>query len=191
MRLDLRSPFVVSTHDLGRRPGSMRTLELSVPAPASLAIELIGVPEGSLVEVQLRLEAVVEGVLASGRAWATVTGECARCLDPIQDDLETAIQELYLYPETDADTDEADISRLDGEFFDLEPVLRDAVVLALPFRPVCESDCPGLCIDCGERLRDNPDHTHEESVDPRWASLAALKTNSAGDMATMTSENEE
>ncbi|MDX6318173.1 MAG: hypothetical protein QOD35_1573 [Nocardioidaceae bacterium] len=177
MRLDPRSPLVINTHELGRRPGSMRTLELSVPAPEDLGIELIGVPAGSPVEVELRLEAVMEGVLASGRAWVTLSGECARCLEPLEDDLEVTLQELYVYPESDAEEDEA--SRLEGELLDLEPVLRDAVVLALPFRPVCTPDCPGLCLECGARLQDDPGHAHEESVDPRWAALSTLTTNAA------------
>jgi uncharacterized protein len=177
MRLDPRSPLVINTHELGRRPGSMRTLELSVPAPEDLGIELIGVPAGSPVEVELRLEAVMEGVLASGRAWVTLSGECARCLEPLEDDLEVTLQELYVYPESDAEEDEA--SRLEGELLDLEPVLRDAVVLALPFRPVCTPDCPGLCLECGARLQDDPGHAHEESIDPRWAALSTLTTNTA------------
>jgi uncharacterized protein len=177
MRLDPRSPLVINTHELGRRPGSMRTLELSVPAPEDLGIELIGVPAGSPVEVDLRLEAVMEGVLASGRAWVTLSGECARCLEPLEDDLEVTLQELYVYPESDAEEDEA--SRLEGELLDLEPALRDAVVLALPFRPVCTPDCPGLCLECGARLQDDPGHAHEESVDPRWAALSTLTTNAA------------
>lgn len=177
MRLDPRSQLVINTHELTRRPGSMRTLELTVPAPPDLSIEMLGVPDGSPVQVQLRLEAVMEGVLASGRAWATVTGECARCLEPIEDDIDVTLQELYVYPESDAGEDEA--SRLDGELFDLEPALRDAVVLALPFRPVCDQDCQGLCPECGVRLSDDPAHTHDDDVDPRWAALTSVSTSTA------------
>ncbi len=177
MRLDPRSPLVINTHELGRRPGSMRALELSVPAPADLGIELIGVPAGSPVEVELRLEAVMEGVLASGRAWATLTGECARCLDPLEQELEVPLQELYVYPESDAEEDEA--SRLEGELLDLEPALRDAVVLALPFRPICSQECLGLCLECGARLADDPGHAHDESIDPRWVALSTLTSNTA------------
>jgi uncharacterized protein len=173
MRADPRSPFVVNTHDLGRRPGSMRTLELSAPAPADLGIELLGVPEGSPVSIELRLEAVMEGVLASGVAQASLAGECARCLEPFDDEVDVEFQELYVYPESDAEDDEA--RRLDGELLDLEPAIRDAVVLALPFQPVCEPDCEGLCPECGARLLDDPGHGHED-VDPRWAALSALMT---------------
>ena len=177
MRLDQRSPLVVNTHDLGRRPGAMRELRLSVPAPADLQVELVGVLPGSPVEMEIRLESVMEGVLASGSARVRLTGECARCLGPIEDDLEVALQELYVYPESDAQEDEA--ARLDGELLDLEPVLRDAVVLALPFRPMCRADCPGLCVECGARLADQPGHSHAESIDPRWGALAALHRDEA------------
>ena len=178
MRLDPRSPFVVNTHELGRRPGTMRTRELSAPAPGDLGIKVLGVPEGSLVEIDLRLESVMEGVLATGRAWVQLEGECSRCLERIEDDLEVEFQELYVYPESDAEPDEA--SRLDGEWLDLEPAIRDAVVLALPFQPVCEPGCQGLCLDCGVRLSDHPGHAHDEDVDPRWAALSALKTSDTG-----------
>jgi len=174
MRLDPRSPYVVNTHDLGRRPGVMRERRLSVPAPADLGVELMGVPSGSPVEMDLRLESVMEGVLLTGTAQVQLTGECARCLGPIEDDLEAALQELYVYPESEAEEDEA--ARLDGELLDLEPLLRDAVVLALPFRPVCRPDCPGLCVECGIRLADQPDHHHQNGVDPRWGALAVLQT---------------
>ncbi len=178
MRLDPRSPLVLNTHELGRRPGSMRTQESSVPAPADLGVEMLGVPEGSPVQLQFRLEAVMEGVLVTGEARTKVAGECARCLEPFEDVLEVTFQELYVYPESEAEEDEA--SRLVEEHLDLEPVLRDAVVLALPFQPVCSAGCPGLCPDCGVRLADDPGHTHEEEVDPRWAALSGLKTKNAG-----------
>jgi uncharacterized protein len=159
----------------------MQLKKLTVPAPADLGIELLGVPEGSPVELKLRLEAVMEGVLVTGEARATVAGECARCLEAFEDNLEVSFQELYVYPESDAEEDEA--SRLVEDHLDLEPVLRDSVVLALPFQPVCSPDCPGLCPDCGVRLADEPAHGHVEQVDPRWAALSALKTTNAGSEA--------
>ena len=149
-----------------------------VPAPADLGIAILGVPEGSEVELTCLLESVLEGVLASGTAQVQVTGECARCLDPIGDSLAVEFQELYVYPESDAQDDEA--SRLHHELLDLEPALRDAVVLALPFRPVCQEDCPGLCAECGARLADDLQHNHGAPIDPRWAVLAALTDDDAG-----------
>jgi uncharacterized metal-binding protein YceD (DUF177 family) len=74
------------------------------------------------------------------------------------------------------DTEQDDEERyLDGDLLDLEPVLRDAVVLALPMSPLCLQDCPGLCIECGVPLADaGPGHRHDDSPDPRWAALEQL-----------------
>ena len=179
--LDPRAPLVLDTRELGRRPGSQREVELSVPAPAELGIEVLRVPEGSPVELDLRLEAVMEGVLLTGTATAALEGECVRCLEPIEDDILARLQELYVYPEQHdraAEHDDRDLddetSRLDDDQIDLEPLLRDAVVLALPFQPLCREDCPGLCTECGARLADDSDHAHEAPIDPRWASLDQL-----------------
>lgn len=188
MRLDPRAPFVVNTHDLGRRPGLMRERTLSVPAPDDLRVELMGVRPGSTVALDIRLESVMEGVLATGSAQVVLDGECARCLGPIEDDLEVALQELFVYPESEAGEDEA--ARLDGDLLDLEPILRDAVVLALPFRPVCRPDCPGLCVECGARLADQPGHTHAEGIDPRWGALVALKSDQPAAVAAGDIEKE-
>ena len=167
---------MLDTRELGRRPGSQRQVTLTVPAPADLGIEVLRVPEGSPVELDLRLEAVMEGVLVTGSASAELTGECARCLEPIEDEIEVRFQELFVYDEHQNSSEEDDeVSMLEGDLLDLEPLLRDAVVLALPFQPLCEDDCPGLCPDCGVRLADDPEHSHEDPIDPRWAGLAGLK----------------
>ncbi len=168
---------MLDTRELGRRPGSQREVTRTVPAPADLGIEVLSVPEGSPVELDLRLEAVMEGVLVTGTATADLRGECVRCLEPIVDQIDVTFQELFVYdaePGTDA-AEDPEVSVLEDDLVDLEPLLRDAVVLALPFQPLCREDCPGLCAECGARLADDPDHGHEEQVDPRWAALAELK----------------
>lgn len=169
--LDHRAPLVVDTRELGRRPGSMRKASRTVPAPKDLGIDVFGVPEGSDLELALRLEAVMEGVLVSGTAWAEASGECVRCLDPLERELEVEFQELYAYPGS-VEGDE-EVHRLEGDLLDLEPAVRDAVVLALPLQPVCRDDCPGLCSECGARLADDPDH-HHDAVDLRWAALQSV-----------------
>ena len=167
---------MLDTRELGRRPGSQREVSLTVPAPADLGIDVLLVPEGSPVDIDLRLEAVMEGVLVTGTARAALEGECARCLEPIHDDVEARFQELYVYIEHQTSHDEDDdVSRLQDDLVDLEPQLRDAVVLELPFQPMCEPDCPGLCPECGARLAEDPDHSHEAPIDPRWAGLADLQ----------------
>jgi uncharacterized protein len=173
---------VLDTRELGRRPGAERTVSMTAPAPADLGIEVLGVPEGSPVTFELRLEAVVEGVLVTGRAHAELVGECVRCLDDIRRGMDAELCELFVYDDPDrqdrgdADPEDGETSRMHGDLLDLEPVLRDAVVLALPFQPTCTEDCPGLCVECGARLADEPGHTHDAAVDPRWAALQQLSS---------------
>jgi len=174
--LNPRSPLVLDTKDLPRRPGAMRTVDRTVPAPDGLGLELIGVPTGTDLTLQLRLESVSEGVLVSGTVTGRIDGECGRCLRPISESLDVEIQELYAYEHstTDETTDEDEVRRLQGDLIDLEPAVRDAVVLALPTNPLCRPDCPGLCPECGVPWDELPaDHRHEQ-VDPRWAALTQL-----------------
>ena len=178
--LDPRSPFVLDTHELGRRPGSMRRVQRTIAAPVDLGTEVIGVPSGDDVELDLRLEAVMEGVLVSGAVRTRVVGECVRCLDGVVDDVDVSLQELYVYParaEVAAENgdDEEDVRELDGDLVDVEPALRDALVTALPFQPLCRIDCPGLCSLCGAHLADDLEHSHE-TLDPRWAALGGLQS---------------
>jgi uncharacterized protein len=182
--LDPRAPLVLDIRELGRRPGSQRKVTRTVPAPTGLGIEVLRVPEGSQIEIDLRLEAVMEGVLVTGSATVGLDGECVRCLEPISDEVEVGFQELFVYhdqrshrggDDTPADPEDDETSRLEGDLLDLEPLLRDAVVLALPFQPLCEDDCPGLCTECGARLADDPGHAHEAAIDPRWGRLQELQ----------------
>ena len=171
--LDRRSDLVLDTHELERRPGALKLVRTNVGAPSDLGIGVIGVPAGSPVELDLRLESVVEGVLVTGAATVAISGECVRCLATIVDGLEIDVQELFVYPGHEAAEDEA--SRLEGDLLDLEPLLRDAVVLELPFHPLCSPDCAGLCPQCGADLNDHPGHSHEVAPDPRWAALRPLE----------------
>lgn len=171
--LDPRAPLVLDTRELGRRAGSMRHVQRTVEAPAGWELDLVGVPAGSDVHLDLRLEAVMDGVLVSGTVDAAIRAECGRCLTPVTDKVDVEVQELFAYePAPDGD----EIALVEGDLINLEPVLRDAVMLSLPLNPVCRDDCAGLCAGCGEPLAELPaEHGHDE-IDPRWAALAAVDT---------------
>ncbi|WP_442951335.1 YceD family protein [Paenarthrobacter sp. Z7-10] len=170
---------MLQVQDLGRSSaGSSRALQEHVPAPKDFGVAMIGVQEGSDMDLDLTLEAVYEGILVSGSVLVPVTGECSRCLDPLAYDLEVDVQELFSYEEPSHDgaaagEDEEEQHWIEHDMIDLEPVLRDAVVTALPFQPVCREDCQGLCSECGIHLADEPGH-HHEVLDPRWAGLQGL-----------------
>ena len=84
---------------LGRQAGSALTQTRTVPAPDDLRLELIEVPAGADVALEVRFEAVSEGVLATGTATAPLAGECARCLTSLDSTVTASFTELYLYQE--------------------------------------------------------------------------------------------
>lgn len=166
----------VDVRELKGHPGAQRTLFRTVEAPSGLGTVLVGIAEQSDLDLDLRVESVHEGVLLSGTASAEVTGQCGRCLDPIGFPLTVDVMQLYSWtPEANqADGDDEETREVTADLtLDLEPVLRDLMVSALPFQPVCRADCPGLCSQCGFRMEDDLGHDHEQ-LDPRWAKLASL-----------------
>lgn len=172
-RPDPTAPWVIDTRELARRPGTMRTYHREFQVSADFGLDVIRIPEGAALALDVRLESVVEGVLVSGTVVASVAGECARCLDPVTDRLEAELLELFAYPDTATEqtTDPDEVSRMADDLVDLGPVVRDAVFLALPQAPLCREDCPGLCPECGVRRAElGAEHRHE-TIDPRWAAL--------------------
>jgi uncharacterized protein len=169
-RSDPTGPLVFDIRTLG--PGTARTDRRTSPAPADLGVELVRVPVGADLELEVQLEGVTEGVLVTATVTAPLVGECARCLDPFTSATTVRFQELYTLEEAAA---AADGYVLDGGLLDLEPALRDALVLELPLSPLCTADCLGLCSQCGVRLAEAPpDHGHEERG-PMWAALKDVR----------------
>jgi len=167
------SPMVVDITRLGRRPGAMVTLRDTVPSPSRIGAELIAIEPGAPLELDLRVESVSEGVLVTGTVAAPTAGECARCLNAMQGRVEVVLTELFAYPQstTEATTEEGEVGHVVDNTIDLEQPIVDAVGLDLPFSPVCQPDCPGLCPECGVQLAAEPGH-HHDRIDPRWAKLA-------------------
>ena len=165
-----KNPYLVAIRDIVHRAGEMRELTLSFDTPEQFGAGAAIVPAETPITIDLRIEGLHDGILVSGDIETTYTGECVRCLDPIERDLQVEFQELFAYSPEDA----VDYTVHD-DHVDCEPVVRDAVVLALPFQPVCRDDCPGLDPETGERVVDLPEREPREVLDPRWAALEGFQ----------------
>ncbi|GAA5084111.1 YceD family protein [Nocardia iowensis] len=174
--------FVLDVRSLGRRPGTMREVHRTVSTVTRIGLDLVGVPVGADVVLDLQQQAVSEGVLVTGTVTAPIEGECSRCLEPFTDEVNVRITELFAYPDstTEQTTDDDDSYRMVDDTIDLEPVIIDVIGIELPLQPLCTPDCAGLCAECGVRMAiAGSDHSHE-ILDPRWAGLAKFATASPG-----------
>jgi uncharacterized protein len=159
----------VDVRDLLEHPGASRTLRLS-EGIADLATELALVPDDRAVGADFRMESVVEGVLVSGSVSGQMTLTCARCLKNFETGFDVQVHELFT-PEATEEDDEYPV--VEG-FVNLESMIRDAIVPAMPFAPLCRPDCQGLCERCGGD-RNNNECMCPPEIDPRWAPLAGLR----------------
>ena len=159
----------VDVRDLVSRPGASRTVHVAEPI-VGLATELARVPTDRPVEVDLLMESVVEGVLASGPVGGVMAFSCARCLKPFEGGFRVEVQELFA---ASPEADEVEY-RIEEGFVDLEPLIRDAVVTSMPFAPLCRPDCLGLCARCGGDLNLGECSCPPET-DARWDALSQVR----------------
>lgn len=164
-------PFAVPVRDIVHRSGEMREVELEVSVPTRWGEGLVSVAEAEPVVIDARLESVHEGILVSARAETEYRGVCGRCLVDIVRPVEVEFRELFTYP--GGETSDFEVQ---DDHVDLETPVRDAIVLALPFQPVCQPDCPGLDPATGERLTESAGEDSREPLDPRWAALQNYTT---------------
>ena len=157
-------------NDLTRRPGQMNELELDIELTTPMGQGAATVPVGEVIELNLRLESVHEGILATGEVDSTAKAECSRCLEPLNLAVEVDFQELFAYS-----LEQEDDFLVQDEKIDLEQAITDAVVLSLPFKPVCSEDCLGLCSECGMKLAEDPEHVHQAQNDSRWSELESFR----------------
>jgi uncharacterized protein len=144
----------------------MRELELEIETPAAIGTDIVSVPGGAKLRIPLRLEAVYEGVLATGEVFGEADAQCSRCLVELKIPVEVDFQELFAY--SFSSDEELLVVK---EQIDLEQLVIDSVVLNLPFQPVCSPDCLGLCSECGIRMNEDPEHKHQAPIDSRFGAL--------------------
>ena len=163
----VNGPFSFPVRDILHRSGEMREFDVEVAAPEKWGEGLVSVAAGEPIALAVRLEAVHEGILVTADAASRYTGVCGRCLTDVAEPLRVEIQELFGYS-----GDEATDFDVQDDHVDLENLVRDSIVLSLPFQPVCQPDCPGLDPVTGEKLAAGT--VPETPIDERWAALKAL-----------------
>lgn len=166
------SELKVSVAEILGRPGDYRPLRVDSELDG-VTTALARLDPGR-VAGDLKAESVVEGILVTGRVGAETALECSRCLDRFAGRVDVDVCELFVAPghAEQADDDAYEVS---GTEIDLEPMLRDAVTLALPLNPLCRDACEGLCPTCYKRRDQGPCDCKQEETDPRWAALSALR----------------
>ena len=140
------------------------------------------------IEGRVRLSRTNRGLLVTANLHASLQESCSRCLRDVEVPVEISIDEEVL-PSLDLQTglpvlapDEPDVTRLtDHHELDLESLVREQILLAEPIAPLCEPDCPGLCITCGERLTNGPHDHGLDDIDPRLEALKAFKVDAGAE----------
>lgn len=169
------SPLRVNAAELLRRPGSEQRVEVAVQV-VELGIAVEGddadhrFADGAEVGVHLRLEALTDGIVVDGTLDVPWHGTCRRCLADTNGVVHSDVHELYQRVITDPDAFE-----LEGDLLDLQPVVRELVLLDAPTTPVCRPECAGLCPTCGTNRNERECGCAAPPADPRWEGLAGLK----------------
>ena len=167
-------PLVLDTRSLSRTPGALTQVTRSAPLPSAIGVELIRIPEGEPVELDLTLTFVEEGVLVTGTATGRASVECARCLGEFTTDVSVELTEMYAASGTAAaeGAEEDEVRLLDGDLLDLEPALVDAFGLEFPMSPTCTDYGHDECVNPDTPAPDGVSGADEGRIDPRWAGLA-------------------
>lgn len=162
------SRLQIDVSELLGSPGATKRFQLSEEVQG-LSLDLAHVAGPPVLE--LLAESLVEGVLVTGTVSARVRVECRRCLRDMDQSYSAPVEELFVTGPV-AEDDEAYPVR--GDHIDLEPMVRDAVVLGLPLNPLCRPDCKGLCPQCGQDLNARDCGHRPDETDRRWEPLRRL-----------------
>jgi len=165
----LASPLLINVAELLRRAGSVRDVGRRIDAEV-FSFDDPRIAADAQVEVGLTLEALTDGIVVHGRLGADWVAECRRCLRQLSGRSEIEVQELY-----QAVVSDPDAYPIVGEQLDLLEMVRENLLLAVPSAPLCKSDCPGLCPQCGADLQTTRCGCSNKAGDDRWAVLDQLK----------------
>jgi uncharacterized protein len=186
-----QSPWAVRVSDVGSAIGRTQHLDGTFPAPSGIGDDFYGVRPGSDVRVEGDFESIKDGLVLTATVTGTATGRCSRCLKDLSDPLTAQVTAFLPFEEpepedrggdeeTDVDLAEEEAQDVyplkeNGNWADMEAVIRDALFDLVPTTPLCKPDCKGLCPLDGVNLNEHPEHHHDAPADPRWAALADLR----------------
>ena len=135
-----------------------------------------------LVEEHHGKHKIIKDIRLRGRLSARFELSCARCLEPVAQEVRREFELLYRPLGADAGREElsvtdaeAEIGYYQGEGILLEDVLREQVLLALPLKVTCREDCKGLCPHCGKNLNREQCSCATLVEDPRWSALKEIR----------------
>jgi len=165
----MASPLIVNIAELLRRPGTSRDISLMVSAK-QFGFDDLRIADDSNIDVKLHLESLTDGIVVRGQLGGQWQLQCRRCLRPVADVSVADVDELY-----QRIPDNPDAYPLIGEQLDLQPMVRELVLLSLPEAPLCRSECPGMCPQCGADLQSDPCACRAQLTDERWAVLDELR----------------
>ena len=163
-----KSSFQVAVADLLHRPGARRHEQISGTVEPLRVVDTT-VSGQAPVTVDVMLEWVSEGILATGTVVAPWEASCRRCLTDVHGEVEAKFQELF-----EPQFREGESYPLHGDRMDLGPLAQETLLLSLPLAPVCRETCQGLCPTCGADLNAGPCDCPPADRDPRWAALDGL-----------------
>ena len=168
----MSSLFIIALTTLKRTEGAATSLKFTAELSDPITMGLTTIPAGRDIVVQGQLQSVGDGVLVMADVSTQRDYQCSRCLKLDSEDVEIAIQELFVYPERNQEYQGEDVSYISDDSINLEESIRDALILDQPLSPVCTPDCLGLCPTCGADLNAEPEHNHDDNIDTRWLTLS-------------------
>jgi uncharacterized protein len=134
------------------------------------------------IHLDARVRKVKEEITIEGRISATIEMICSRCLKPHNESIDDTFEVVYCpqsenekqMDEIELDETDLNVSYYEGDSISLSKLVRDQLLVLLPVKPLCKSDCAGLCPSCGKDLNDGPCTCSTDTIDPRLAVLGQL-----------------
>ncbi|MFD2116870.1 YceD family protein [Paenibacillus yanchengensis] len=127
------------------------------------------------LHVSLTVTGYEQFIVVEGQLTIDVTMACSRCLEPAREDVTIPFMEKFkpveVMTEEDEEEEESDFIEITNDKLDLLPYLEESLLLFLPFAPLCNNDCKGLCQHCGQNLNEGSCTCKADHIDPRFEAL--------------------